>query len=60
MKLKKGQRLKVYATLNGTKAETIGIYVGTRKDGMILVDLVIKTIRPIVAHPKQCRKLVKK
>lgn len=56
----KGSRVKVFATLNGTVAETSGTILCVRDDGMYEVLLEIMTVRQIVAHPKQCRRLVTK
>jgi hypothetical protein len=51
-----GDRIKVYATLNGIKAETNGMITDIRADGMFFVCI---GDRKIIAHPKQCRKLKK-
>lgn len=53
-----GIRCKVYATLNGVKAETKGVVLGVRDDDMLRIKLV--TGQEIVAHPKQVRRLVVK
>lgn len=58
MKFKKNDKIRVYASLNSTKAESKGIVIGIRKDGLLHVKLQFTTYREIVAHPKQCRKLV--
>lgn len=57
MKFQKGDRVRVYATLNGIMAESSGEVIDHRSDGMLFVELD-KDTRGIVAHPKQCRKLV--
>lgn len=59
LKYKEGDRVKVYATLNGSVAETKGTFTRFRPDGMMYVNLDGRR-GEIVAHPKQCRRLVKK
>lgn len=55
-----GTRVRVYATLNGAVAETKGSVTRIRTtDGMLYVNLDGRR-GEIVAHPMQCRKLVKK
>ena len=53
------KRVRVYATLNGSIAETKGTVTRMRPDGMFYVNLDGRR-GEIVAHPKQCRLLVKK
>lgn len=52
-----GDRVKVYATINGTIAETSGEVTRMRPDGMLYVNLRGRR-GEIVAHPKQCRRLI--
>lgn len=59
-KFELGDAVKVYATLNGVVAETRGVIEGKRIDGMLLVDFGSQYKGLCAAHPKQCRKLVKK
>lgn len=53
------ERVRVYATLNGAIAETKGTVARKRPDEMLFVNLDGRR-GEIVAHPKQCRRLVKK
>ena len=58
-KFKLHSRVRVFATLNGVKAETGGEVTGVRlSDGMLFV--LLDSGQQIVAHPKQCRLLRKK
>ncbi len=57
--MKAGLRVRVYATLNGAVAESNGTVRSLRDDGMLVVDLDSQ-LKAIVAHPKQCRRLVLK
>lgn len=50
------KRVKVYATLNGSIAESKGTVTRMRPDGMFYVNLDGRR-GEIVAHPKQCRRL---
>jgi hypothetical protein len=52
--LKVGDRVRVYATLNGTPAETRGV-IEDVEDRRLYVAL--ETGPRIFAHPKQCRRL---
>jgi len=55
-----GDKVKVYATLNGVCVETPGEIVGVRlTDQMLRVNLRGRK-GEIIAHPKQCRRLVTK
>lgn len=58
MTIKAEDRVMVYATLNGSVAESKGTVRRSRPDGMFYVDLDGRN--QILAHPKQCRKLVRK
>lgn len=57
--LKSGDRVRVYATHSGAVSESNGRVYKVRDDGMLIV-LLDHRISEIVAHPKQCRRLVKK
>lgn len=59
MKFKKGDRVKVYATLNGALAETKGTVI-EKPSSRLRVELEEVRLWHIWAHPKQCRKLRKK
>lgn len=55
-----GTRVRVYATLNSAVAETAGVVTRLRTaDGMLYVNLDGRR-GEIVAHPMQCRRLIKK
>lgn len=59
----KGDRVRVYATLIGDKAETSGVIVAIREDGCVLVEFDKNnrfTSKGTWAHPKQCRRLITK
>jgi hypothetical protein len=54
-----GDRVRVYATLNGNRAETAGELMRKRQDEMWFVKLDGRRGQ-IIAHPKQCRRLIKR
>ncbi len=65
--ISKGDRVRVYATLFGVKAESKGKVIEIREDGALRVSLDREARcgkrtypRLIWAHPKQCRKLKRK
>jgi hypothetical protein len=58
-KLKKGERVVVYATLNGDPARTAGTVIGVEKD-RVRVLLEKKSTWEIWAHPMQTRRLKKR
>lgn len=56
--MKKGNRIVVYATLDGTPARSPGTVLKVEKD-RVWVRIERKQYREIWAHPKQCRQLRK-
>ncbi len=64
MKFKVGDRVRVYITLIGHPVSTVGTVSYITPDGMLTVDFdrisEIVGNRGCIAHPKQCRRLVKK
>lgn len=61
MKFKKGDRIKVHATLNGRMVESKGMVLfSDTKTGRLELEIEHVQKAIIYAHPKQCRKLVRK